>query len=126
MLDPETAEAVWLEKQPSFLERLFSSATGSGEVAVAPRDLFSRFAAKPEWMLARAVHDARQILTGSAIQARCLECPSTAMPLAPREKATLGRSAEHTSELQSLMRNSYAVFCLQKTRRNEPHNNKNG
>src|SRR3546814_989026 len=24
------------------------------------------------------------------------------------------RSAEHTSELQSLMRNSYAVYCLQK------------
>src|SRR3546814_6139981 len=26
------------------------------------------------------------------------------------------RSAEHTSELQSLMRNSYAVFCLKKKR----------
>src|SRR3546814_2857628 len=26
----------------------------------------------------------------------------------------LTRSEEHTSELQSLMRNSYAVFCLQK------------
>src|SRR3546814_1296202 len=26
-----------------------------------------------------------------------------------------GRSEEHTSELQSLMRNSYAVFCLKKT-----------
>src|SRR3546814_6082314 len=26
----------------------------------------------------------------------------------------LGRSEEHTSELQSLMRISYAVFCLQK------------
>src|SRR3546814_5486019 len=25
-----------------------------------------------------------------------------------------GRSEEHTSELQSLMRNSYAVFCLKK------------
>src|SRR3546814_9941941 len=25
-----------------------------------------------------------------------------------------GRSGEHTSELQSLMRNSYAVFCLEK------------
>src|SRR3546814_8297972 len=25
------------------------------------------------------------------------------------------RSEEHTSELQSLMRSSYAVFCLQKT-----------
>src|SRR3546814_9675175 len=27
---------------------------------------------------------------------------------------TLGRSDEHTSELQSLMRTSYAVFCLKK------------
>src|SRR3546814_5130327 len=31
------------------------------------------------------------------------------------------RSAEHTSELQSLMRISYAVFCLKKT--NLPHDN---
>src|SRR3546814_10409503 len=31
-----------------------------------------------------------------------------------------GRSEEHTSELQSLMRNSYAVFCLKKkNKRNE-------
>src|SRR3546814_1092510 len=28
-----------------------------------------------------------------------------------------GRSEEHTSELQSLMRNSYAVFCLKKKRK---------
>src|SRR3546814_8691331 len=28
----------------------------------------------------------------------------------------LARSEEHTSELQSLMRNSYAVFCLKKKR----------
>src|SRR3546814_7308709 len=40
----------------------------------------------------------------------------------PREKshsarlpeATISRSEEHTSELQSLMRISYAVFCLKK------------
>src|SRR3546814_8715549 len=34
-----------------------------------------------------------------------------------------GRSEEHTSELQSLMRNSYAVFCLKKKRntRNNEH-----
>src|SRR3546814_3014144 len=31
------------------------------------------------------------------------------------------RSEEHTSELQPLMRNSYAVFCLKKTRKK--HNN---
>src|SRR3546814_5532925 len=29
-------------------------------------------------------------------------------------RQTLGRSEEHTSELQSLMRISYAVFCLKK------------
>src|SRR3546814_4359217 len=29
----------------------------------------------------------------------------------------LARSEEHTSELQSLMRISYAVFCLQKTKK---------
>src|SRR3546814_1626675 len=31
------------------------------------------------------------------------------------------RSEEHTSELQSLMRNSYAVFCLKKTKNNKTH-----
>src|SRR3546814_4981796 len=30
--------------------------------------------------------------------------------------ALLGRSEEHTSELQSLMRISYAVFCLKKNK----------
>src|SRR3546814_6569382 len=30
------------------------------------------------------------------------------------------RSEEHTSELQSLMRNSYAVFCFQKQNNNIP------
>src|SRR3546814_2498347 len=33
------------------------------------------------------------------------------------------RSEEHTSELQSLMRISYAVFCLQKNNENIEHNN---
>src|SRR3546814_4074731 len=30
------------------------------------------------------------------------------------------RSEEHTSELQSLMRNSYAVFCLKKKNKQKP------
>src|SRR3546814_9244079 len=33
------------------------------------------------------------------------------------------RSEEHTSELQSLMRISYAVFCLKKTKYTHNHNN---
>src|SRR3546814_2917113 len=32
----------------------------------------------------------------------------------------VGRSEEHTSELQSLMRTSYAVFCLKKTHDRQP------
>src|SRR3546814_10046874 len=32
-----------------------------------------------------------------------------------------GRSEEHTSELQSLMRISYAVFCLKKKKNNNNH-----
>src|SRR3546814_6360609 len=32
------------------------------------------------------------------------------------------RSEEHTSELQSLMRSSYAVFCLKKKKNNSNHN----
>src|SRR3546814_3036281 len=35
-----------------------------------------------------------------------------------------GRSEEHTSELQSLMRNSYAVFCLKKKKNNTQNKNK--
>src|SRR3546814_9819323 len=41
-----------------------------------------------------------------------LEDDSFKPPLQPREIAV--RSEEHTSELQSLMRISYAVFCLKK------------
>src|SRR3546814_8981601 len=43
-----------------------------------------------------------------------------AVMYAVREKL-LDRSEEHTSELQSLMRISYAVFCLKK--KNNTHNN---
>src|SRR3546814_2225365 len=37
---------------------------------------------------------------------------------APEAPFDPGRSEEHTSELQSLMRISYAVFCLKKKRNN--------
>src|SRR3546814_5982235 len=37
------------------------------------------------------------------------------LPCAP--EAQRGRSEEHTSELQSLMRISYAVFCLKKKKK---------
>src|SRR3546814_5040554 len=42
------------------------------------------------------------------------------LPLA-RHRLVYARSEEHTSELQSLMRISYAVFCLKKTTRIPTH-----
>src|SRR3546814_3013591 len=55
--------------------------------------------------------------------AACVPAPAGA-PLRPRRRGSdavapvppprCGRSEEHTSELQSLMRISYAVFCLKK------------
>src|SRR3546814_8668860 len=47
---------------------------------------------------------------GAAGRARAAVGGPVVLPLAPR----LGRSEEQTSELQSLMRISYAVFCLKK------------
>src|SRR3546814_5837952 len=52
----------------------------------------------------------------------CLRAPLRYSPVKPAsrlgrpncENVREGRSEEHTSELQSLMRNSYAVFCLKK------------
>src|SRR3546814_2527476 len=40
--------------------------------------------------------------------------PAAALALLARVPSGAARSEEHTSELQSLMRNSYAVFCLKK------------
>src|SRR3546814_5782884 len=40
----------------------------------------------------------------------------------PRFHQMMQRSEEHTSELQSLMRISYAVFCLKKKNKNTTHN----
>lgn len=75
-LDPEDAGIVLLEKDPSFLTELFRTYEG-GETVGAPADMFSRIAAQPQQLVMRALNDARQILAGPAIQARCLECPSS-------------------------------------------------
>src|SRR3546814_8711879 len=45
--------------------------------------------------------------------------PSATMYRDAVERKTARRSEEHTSELQSLMRISYAVFCLKKKKKNK-------
>src|SRR3546814_4276755 len=59
--------------------------------------------------LAQADEADRQLAGGG-------QAPALAgIPIAHKDVfVTRGRSEEHTSELPSLMRNSYAVFCLKK------------
>src|SRR3546814_1846886 len=51
-----------------------------------------------------------------------LEKRSTGL-MNPKQAASI-RSEEHTSELQSLMRISYAVFCLKKKKNNKTQKHK--
>src|SRR3546814_2547539 len=55
------------------------------------------------------------------VEARVIDLDGVYDPCRPNDRLLLGmkgsiseRSEEHTSELQSLMRSSYAVFCLKK------------
>src|SRR3546814_2871267 len=61
----------------------------------------------------RAMHDGNELANASVTDG---DEPIDTELLARTEAAllTLPRSEEHTSELQSLMRISYAVFCLKK------------
>src|SRR3546814_7948683 len=48
----------------------------------------------------------------------------TGLPAARSICMATRRSEEHTSELQSLMRTSYAVFCLKKKKKHSNNNEK--
>src|SRR3546814_3824096 len=50
----------------------------------------------------------------ASIEAMKMEAAITSPVDGVVERGVIGRSEEHTSELQSLMRISYAVFCLKK------------
>src|SRR3546814_2121601 len=83
-------------QQPyEFLWRLRPSLAATGEVIVV---------------------DADRVPQNHGMPPKLLEC----------EFAAVGyRSEEHTSELQSLMRISYAVFCLKKKHKPQQHNHVN-
>src|SRR3546814_9719407 len=62
--------------------------------------------------------------SGSSAGICCCASPTgTLTRTTPRgsalRRSTTSRSEEHTSELKSLMRNSYAVFCLKKQNTNK-------
>src|SRR3546814_9152700 len=71
--------------------------------------------------------------TSGADRGMCMKLRNTARPSRPKMiegtaarlliETSIMRSEEHTSELQSLMRISYAVFCLKKKKHNNTKQN---
>src|SRR3546814_4723640 len=64
----------------------------------------------------------REIVTSGVRAAAYLDWKSQIYFEAEGKVLVRGRSEEHTSELQSLMRISYAVFCLKKKKSNNREN----
>src|SRR3546814_10267921 len=62
-----------------------------------------------------AAGDVMAQTAASTSNRRSVICDSDAKASGVPGKVNEPRSEEHTSELQSLMRTSYAVFCLKKT-----------
>src|SRR3546814_7713342 len=67
--------------------------------------LFRSLTKADHWLRSARCPDNLAVVSDRHVQAPCATAHKYAGP---------GRSEEHTSELQSLMRISYAVFCLKK------------
>src|SRR3546814_9324992 len=106
----------------------------SRTVPTASRCPFARmgWCNAPKCAIAPAMTDPRDILNSvfgfsdfrgvqRQVIARVLDGTRT-LAVMPTGAGKSLRSEEHTSELQSLMRNSYAVFCLKKKKKKtKPH-----
>ena len=70
----------YLEPPTGFRDQLLEAiASQKDDDSAAPQDAFALVAHQPEQQLASAISEVRSIMSGSSIQARCLECP----PVAP-------------------------------------------
>src|SRR3546814_1318023 len=66
-----------------------------------------------------AGHQPRRRRTGQADEPALVDLGHLAVEARQPQRGAGGRSEEHTSELQSLMRTSYAVFCLKKKKKHD-------
>jgi protease-4 len=99
----EDAGVVWLEREPGFWhEFLRGMASGDSEAgANASRDPFARLTQRPELLLSRALADAEALVSGPALQARCLEC-SFAIPAPRAARAQNGTAVQRLVALFGL------------------------
>jgi protease-4 len=89
-LDPRTAQPRFIEREPNAFDKfLRDTVLSSDNDEAQARDPWTRAVDRPQTMLAQAISDAGEILSGPAIQARCLECGGM---VAPRHGAQGRRS----------------------------------
>src|SRR3546814_3153079 len=62
------------------------------------------------------------VMAGRLLMQEAVRAGATLLPVDSEHNAIFQRSEEHTSELQSLMRISYAVFCLKKKNTHKSNN----
>jgi protease-4 len=98
-LDPDKARPVWLESKPGFVENLIES-MGRKEPEEQGSDVFARVGRRPSQLLVHAMAEADRMLGGASIQARCIECPTSA---AVAVAAPRGRSSGLTAWLLGLI-----------------------
>src|SRR3546814_2363561 len=106
-----------------------SICVGGGCQAIDAADLFDsgseRFGILPvvSWRLFDGGRVHAEIHAREATQWQAaLAYEQTVLAALGEAETAMGRSEEHTSELQSLMRISYAVFCLKKKKINKNTN----
>src|SRR3546814_9416101 len=90
----------------------FSGLTGLGDLVLTATGALSR---NRQVGLAIAQGQTLDTILAGGMTAEGVRCARAALTLGHKYGVDLPiRSEEHTSELQSLMRSSYAVFCLKK------------
>lgn len=87
-LDPADVTLAYLEAEPGFFDRIVGAMSDGSQPSQA-RDVFGQIGSRAETFLMRGLLDAKKILSGSTIQARCLDCPASTLPLHKKEEASL-------------------------------------
>src|SRR3546814_2592982 len=121
-LDPTADEAQLLAARASHLRRWSIARTSYPEGRAGylrwRSDLRKQHAAEVTEILTTAGYESATAERVSAIVGKVGLGSDPAVQVHEDALCLVFRSEEHTSELQSLMRISYAVFCLQKTNTN--------
>src|SRR3546814_8516839 len=117
--EKEIADRFGVSRQP--VREAFIKLSEAGLVSVRPQR--GTYVVK---ISARQVYDVRfvrEAVEVAVVRKAALELPESAIRALRETVNAQRRSEEHTYELQSLMRISYAVFCLKKKKKtkDQPH-----